>query len=150
MKVAMVKHTPAGQVFWFGVPDRFADSIRPGSHVACDTSRGRKYGVVVGSPLDEKDVKTVAMASGASFPLRQIIAVAAPMSVESIKIPEYMTRTKPSDAKIAKRFMEVYHNGDFNTSVVVNEDGVLLDGYSAYLVAKQLGHNTITAIRLEG
>ncbi len=146
MKVAMVKHTPVGQVFWFGVPDRFVNDIHPGSRVACDTVRGRKFGVVVGSPLNEEDAREVAVASGARFPLCQISAVATKVPMQNIKIPKYMARTKPRDEKISKRFMEVYHNGEFNTSVVVNKNGMLVDGYSAYLVAKKLGLDLITAI----
>ncbi len=150
MKVAMVKHTPAGKVFWFSVPDRFVNEIHPGSHVACDTARGRKFGVVVGSPLDEEDARAVAMASGARFPLREISAVATKVPMQNIKIPKYISRTKPRDEKISKRFMEAYHNGEFNTSVVVNKNGMLMDGYSAYLVAKKLGLDFITAICVEG
>lgn len=149
MKVAMVKHTPAGQVFWFGVPDRFVNDIHPGSRVACDTAWGQNLGVVVGSPLNEKDVKAIAIASGAKFPLRQIVAVATPVPMQDIKISKYMSCTKPRDEKISKRFLEVYHNGEFNTSVVIGKDGVLVDGYSAYLVAKELGLDSIIAIRIE-
>lgn len=150
MKVALVKHTPAGQVFWFGIPEHLVNDVHPGSRVACDTARGRKFGVVVGSPLNEEDVKEVAIASGAVFPLRQISAVATKVPMQNIKIPGYMARANPRDEKISKRFLEVYHNGEFNTSIVVNKSGMLVDGYSAYLVAKKLGFDFITAICVEG
>lgn len=147
MKVAMVKHTPNGKVFWFGVPDRLVNSIHPNSRVACDTARGRKYGTVVGSILDEKDVKDIMVASGATFPLQPIVAVAKGIPMADIKIPDYMARTKPCDDKMVKRFLELYHTGNFKTNVVVRKDGILIDGYSAYLVAQMMGFDFLTGIK---
>ena len=37
-----------------------------------------------------------------------------------------------------KRFREYYRTGQFNTRVTVDDSGVLLDGYTAYKVAKML------------
>ena len=111
MKVAMVKHTSCGQVFWFETPEHLVGKLHPGSHVACDTARGRRYGTVVVSDLDDQDVKEIMTASGATFPLRKIVATTQNVLLSAIKIPEYMARTKPSDEKIAKRFLEFYHTG---------------------------------------
>lgn len=86
------------------------------------------------------------MASGATFPLRKIVATTVNIALDSIVIPNYMVRSRPSDEKIAKRFMEYYHNKRFNTNVVVAENGVLVDGYTAYLVAKVLGLPYISGI----
>ncbi len=121
MKVAMVKHKPYGKVFWFEIPEH----------------------------LDEQDVKEVMLASGATFPLSTIEATTQKVLMSAIKIPEYMTRTKPSDEKIAKRFLEFYHTGQFNTNVALDDNAVLVDGYSAYLVAQKVGIVFLPAIYKE-
>lgn len=146
MKVAMVKHTPCGKVFWFEIPEHLEGKVQIGSRVACDTARGRRYGIVVAADLDEQDVKEVMVASGATFPLRKIVATAQMVLMSSIKIPAYMARTKPADGKIAKRFLEFYHTGQFNTNIALHDNGVLADGYSAYLVAKKIGLAFLPAI----
>ena len=53
-------------------------------------------------------------------------------------IPEEFRRTPPRDWKLAKRFLEYYHTGSFHTKVLVDEAGVMRDGYTAYLAAKTL------------
>lgn len=149
MKVAMVKHSPNGKVFWFETPKYLEGLLTTGSRVACDTNRGRQYGVIVGANLDEKDVLEVMTASGATLPLRKIIATARMVPIDKIKIPEYMKRTKPRDEKIAKRFLEFYHTGQFDTNVALSDDGTLVDGYSAYLVARTVGLSLLPAIYKE-
>ena len=69
----------------------------------------------------------------------------------SAKYPcsDYMARTKPSDEKIAKRFLEFYHTGQFNTNVALDDNAVLIDGYSAYLVAQKVGLTFLPAIYKE-
>ena len=146
MNVAMVKHGNSEKIYWFEVPARLSDAIKPGIRVACHTARGRKYGIVVGSVVNKADVHELMVASGATFPLRQIVATTADIALDSIAIPDYMKHSKPSDEKIAKRFMEYYHNKKFNTNVLVADNGLLLDGYTAYLVAKVLGLPYISGI----
>lgn len=143
MNVAMVKHENCEKIYWFEVPDHLVTDVTLGIHVLCDTARGKKYGTVVGSVVNAKDVQI----SSATFPLRQIIAVAHDIALDSIKIPDYMKRASPSDNKIAKRFLEYYHTMKFDTNVVVKNDGTLEDGYSAYLVAKMLALPSISGIR---
>ena len=146
MKVAMVKHSSRGKVFWFEVPESLVGKIQAGARVACNTARGRRYGTVVAADLDEQDVKEVMLASGATFPLSTIEAATQKVPMSAIKIPEYMARTKPSDKKIAKRFLEIYHTGRFNTNIALDNHGFLVDGYSAYLVAQALGFTFLSAI----
>ncbi len=150
MNVAMVKHGNCGKVYWFEVPDHLVAGITPGIRVACDTSRGRKYGVVVGSVVNADDVREIMQASGAIFPLRKIVAVTYDIPLDIIQIPDYMKHTKPHDEKIAKRFMEFYHTGQFDTNVALDGKGFLVDGYSAYLVAQKIGLATIPTVCKEG
>lgn len=145
MKVAMVKHSPHGKVYWFEVPEE-SGYVYPGAHVACDTARGMVRGIVVGSVMDECDVYDIMIASGAKFPLRKIVANWRCVPLASITIPKYFKNTKPRDETIAKRFLELYNTGGFQTDVIVSDDGVLQDGYSAYLVAKFIGVSHIDAI----
>lgn len=104
---------------------------------------------VVAADLDEQDVKEVMLASGATFPLSTIEATTQEVLISAIKIPGYMARTKPSDEKIAKRFLEFYHTGQFNTNVALDDNAVLIDGYSAYLVAQKVGLTFLPAIYKE-
>ena len=138
MNVAMIKHGNCGKVYWFEIPDHLADKVKPDARVVCDTARGRKYGVVVGSVVNEADVRDLMTASGATFPLRKIVGTTCDIAMDSIVVPDYMKHSKPSDEKIAKRFMEYYHTGKFSTNVVVADNNKLVDGYTAYLVAKAL------------
>lgn len=146
MKVAMVRHKQYGKVFWFEIPKYLVGKLQPGFRVSCNTARGLRYGTIVAADLEEQDVREVMLASGATFPLSTIKATAQMVPMSAIKIPEYMTRTKPSDDKIAKRFLEFYHTGQFNTNVALSDNGVLVDGYSAYLVAQKIGLLFLPAI----
>lgn len=145
-KVVMVKHTPCGKVFWFEVSKNLAPRIVPGVRVLCDTRRGLRHGVAVSTALNANDVKDVMATTGATEPLRRIVNVAQSIFVDSIKIPNYMAQSHPSDEKIAKRFLEIYHTNDFQTNITVDRDYNLVDGYSAYLVAMKMGMGVVNAI----
>ena len=86
----------------------------------------------------EDDAKEIMIAAGAKFPLRKIVAVGCLIPIDAIKVPTYMSRSVPNEEKIVKRFREYYRTGQFNTRVTVDDSGVLLDGYTAYKVAKML------------
>ena len=133
----------------FEIPEHLVGKLQPGFRVACNTARGRRYGTVVAADLDEQDVKEVMLASGATFPLSTIEATTQKVPMGIIKIPGYIARTKPSDEKIAKRFLEFYHTGQFNTNVALDDNAVLIDGYSAYLVAQKVGLAFLPAIYKE-
>ncbi len=149
MEVAMVKHRPNGKVFWFEIPESLEGCIYPGCHVACDTARGTRYGTVVGANLNDTDIKTVMIASGAIFPLRMITDVARTFPMASIQIPKYMSNTKPREEKIAKRFLEFYHTGRFDTDIIIDQDHMLVDGYSAFLVAETLKLDYLPVIQIK-
>lgn len=150
MKVAMVKHSKDGKTLWFEVPEELEDKIDDGTRVVCDTVRGQQPGFAVGRPLDSDSVHDIMEKSGAVFPLRKILSVKGAgtektegvtlkkVPMENIKVHGYLLSSKPSNSKIAKRFMEYYHTGGFRTRVIVTERGVLKDGYTAYLAAKTL------------
>ena len=65
------------------------------------------------------------------------------IDVTSIIVPKAFKYSNPSTEKIAKRINEYRTHGKFKTPVVVGEDGMLKDGYTAYLVAKMLDITTL-------
>ena len=146
MNVVMVKHGRYGKEYWFEVPDQIASQLLHGTRVACDTIRGKKYGVTVGSVVSSDDVMEAMQTFGATFPLRKILSAAHDVKLADITIPNHMARHPPCDALLSKRFLEYYHTTRFNTKVVVDENGVLKDGYSAYLVARLLGLPVISVM----
>lgn len=145
MKVAMVKHSPNGKIFWFEIPEEYEDRIRVGSRVACETAYGQKYGIVIGADLNADDVKELMIAGGATFPLKKIGSITEMIRIDDIKIPSHFASTTPKDEKLAKRFLEMYHTGKFDTNIAVNARGYLTDGYSAYLVARYMGQDFLKA-----
>lgn len=136
----MVKHTTESKGYWFEAPNNLADKIHPGVRVVCDTAIGQQDGTVSSVLLSngEDDAKEIMIAAGAKFPLRKIVAVGCLIPIDAIKVPTYMSRSVPNEEKIVKRFREYYRTGQFNTRVTVDDSGVLLDGYTAYKVAKML------------
>ena len=140
MRAVMVKHTTESKGYWFEAPNNLADKIHPGVRVVCDTAIGQQDGTVSSVLLSngEDDAKEIMIAAGAKFPLRKIVAVGCLIPIDSIKVPTYMSRSVPNEEKIVKRFREYYRTGQFNTRVTVDDSGVLLDGYTAYKVAKML------------
>lgn len=151
MKAAMVKHNNESKGYWFEVPDHLDGKIQPGMYVICDTAFGRRRGAVVGVLISSgaDEAKRIMVSSGAKFPLRQVVATEPRIihiPIEDIKVPSYMTRSTPGENKIAKRFLEYYRTGQFNTRVAVNDDGVLTDGYTAYKVARMLHLTHLPAV----
>lgn len=148
MRAVMVKHTTESNGYWFEAPDNLADKIHPGVRVVCDTAIGQQDGTVSSVLLSngEDDAKEIMIAAGAKFPLRKIVAVRCLVSIDTIKIPTYMTRSVPSEEKIVKRFREYYCTGQFDTRVTVDDSGMLLDGYTAYKVAKMLHLTHLLAV----
>ena len=140
MRAVMVKHTTESKGYWFEAPNNLADKIHPGVRVVCDTAIGQQDGTVSSVLLSngEDDAKEIMIAAGAKFPLRKIVAVGCLIPIDAIKVPTFMSRSVPNEEKIVKRFREYYRTGQFNTRVTVDDSGVLLDGYTAYKVAKML------------
>ena len=145
MEVAMVKHSENSKIYWFGVPKQLEGELHSGDRVICDTAKGAQDGVVVSAGMRDQDVADVMKTSGATYPLRMIVNVTKDIPLKKIVIPEEFKRTPPRDWKLAKRFLEYHHTGSFHTKVLVDEDGILRDGYTAYLAAKTLHLPYLTA-----
>lgn len=147
MYATMVKHSKNAHVYWYEVPDRLLDKVAPGKRVMCKNARGYTVGTALSSPVEADECTIPVMtASGAVFPLCHIVDLDQDVYIGSITVPEYMRNSSPSNEKLAKRFLEYYQRGRFDTNVVIAEDGTLIDGYSAYVVAVTLGLSKIPAI----
>lgn len=146
MKYVGVKHQPdQEQIYWFSVPDALEKMVFVGAKVWCNTRIGITTGkiVMIMDGFTEPDAKRII---GDYFPLKQLAAVEREFEIAEIHIPWDMESSTPSPDKIAKRVSELYSTGSFNTDVSCSAEMNLEDGYTAYLVAKMFGHNTIKGV----
>lgn len=65
------------------------------------------------------------------------------VKITDIKITTAFSNTIPDSDKIVKRVEEYKKHGKFDTSIVIDCKGYLVDGYSAYLVCKMLEVDTL-------
>lgn len=138
MNIILVKHPDSAKLYCFSVPDHLATSVRRGSKVICNTARGMEVGIVKTGVITGSGAEDVARLNGARFPLADIDGVFVDLPMEEIGIPDYIAKSIPATEKIAKRLDEYRKCRAFFTSVVLNREHELIDGYSAYLVAKML------------
>lgn len=144
MKYVGVKHKPEHEnVFWFSVPESISDYVIVGTQVLCNTKKGENSGIVERVMEGVSQTEAVSII-GDYFPLKNILAVKRNLELSDIHIPWDMHQSTPSPEKIANRISELYHTGSFNTPVICSADNNLRDGYTAYLVAKMFGHETLS------
>lgn len=63
----------------------------------------------------------------------------------NIKIP--FKFTAPSEKKLHKRNLYYLKHGYFKSTIILNEDNLLIDGYTTYLLALNKGYDYITILR---
>ena len=151
MNLAMVKHPRCAKNYWFQVPDELNGIVRASYAVICDTRLGAQPGVVsftASFDINDERFRAVLEECGATFPLRKITAVYTTLPINKIVVPNRIRRTTPKAKKLSARFLEWNQFGCFKTAVVIGKDFVLSDGYSAYVVAKAIGHRVL-AVRME-
>lgn len=143
MKYVAVKHKPTHtNVWWFSVPEELNDMVHVGAEVLCNTRKGSASGKIeaVMDGLSQSDAEKII---GNHFPLKSLIAVSVDYDMDGIHIPYHIASSNPAPEKISQRMIEFYSAGKFNTPVIFSADGNLRDGYTAYLVAKMFGHDTL-------
>lgn len=145
MKYVGVRHTQSNQLYWFSVPEELLDYIIAGTNVICDTRKGETEGVVerVLDGFSEGEVRQI---SDNRYPFKSIIGALVDYGVSNIHIPWEMEASSPSPDEMCSRMREFYSTGAFKTRIVVATDGTLLDGYTAYLVAKMFGHDSLRVV----
>lgn len=137
-----VRHEPKQtSVYWFEVPESMKSVIKVGSEIICQTKKGENQGTVV-CVMDGISKNEAAKIIGNYFPLKKVIAVAVELDISEVHIPWEMAGHTPTVDEIANRIQEFYDKGAFGR-VLFGADNNMLDGYSAYLVARMFGHDTI-------
>ena len=61
------------------------------------------------------------------------------MKLSKIKISKEFRRCPPRWTKMLDKQAFYIENGKFEQPIVVNKENVLIDGYTTYLLAKQMG-----------
>lgn len=144
MNVILVQHNEQDQKkYCFAVPDHLISRIRRGVDVICDTGRGNMPGRVVSDVLTGEEADRAIVDRHATMPLKSIISVVDKIDISSIQVPIWMELSKPRKDKLAKRKQEIETIGCVKTKVSVDEEGILQDGYTAYLVCKNMGMSEI-------
>ncbi|WP_143322704.1 hypothetical protein [Clostridium sp. HBUAS56010] len=64
--------------------------------------------------------------------------------LSKIKISPAMLSHPPKPYKIAQRYTYYLHNQQFQSPIILDQNYNLLDGYITYLIAKMMGHKTVT------
>lgn len=67
------------------------------------------------------------------------------VKIANIKIPNYFK--KPNCWKLEQRRRYYYTYKYFRDTIILDEYGYLVDGYTTYLLAKELGFDYITILR---
>ena len=65
--------------------------------------------------------------------------------IECIKIKKYFK--KPRKTKIKEKEEYFNKHGYFRSTIILNKNNVLIDGYTTYLLAKEQGYKSITILR---
>lgn len=145
-KYVGVRHGEQKQVYWFEVPLSLQSIACIGASVTCDTRRGEMPGTIVKilEGLDKSEATRIVAQK--YYPLSRLLTVQTEQKMSDIYIPfEMETGCTPQPEELADRVREFYATGGFS-NVAFRPDGTLIDGYSAYMVAKMLGHDTLKGI----
>lgn len=149
MKYLAIRHTlEQTKRWWFFCPKRMEHMVSIGARVLCNTSQGETIGQIM-SIMDSVPQSEAELIIGRRFPLKPIFGVEVNMKMDKIHIPLRFFLSSPDPAEIAKRMQEWYLSSKFQDTVLFAPDGTLQDGYTAYLVAKMFGHETLRGFCLE-
>lgn len=144
MNIVLVQHSEQQtRKYCFAVPDSLLTHIHLGVDVICDTRRGHTHGRVVSEVLTGEAAERIITDNHATTPLKNILAVVESIDISNVCVPIWMEASEPRKDKITKRKQELKNFGCVKTRVCVSEDGVLQDGYTAYLVCKNKGMTAI-------
>lgn len=138
MNVIFVRHLGKKKNYAFEVPVELAPYVAKGNTVVCDTAKGENLGITTSGLLYGPGVEDVAIMHGATLPLARITGVWSEIPMRSIRLPRRFTGNLPRAEKLQTRMDEYKASGSFRTNIIVDEDGYLQDGYSAYCIAKIL------------
>ena len=86
---------------------------------------------------------------------RRLVSQKMELTLKKIHIPEELQQSSPMEFKLAMNFDTYEKNGHFHSDIIILHENhsqeqpfTLLDGYSAYIVAKELGLKTVDVIKV--
>lgn len=135
---------------WHEVPESLAYKINKGDTLLCFHKNYEVTGKATTNVMHGDGIEELLGQSKSHFDDLKVLAKFEEFIMEDIKIPDIFSSTYPSIEKINKRLEEYYDSGKFNTLVKLNHDNLMLDGYTAYLVARMFGEKTLLGIKVEG
>lgn len=139
MRYCGIKHKAKSErTYYFKLPNELSHA-RVGDYVTCNTKRGRTSGVIVSITEADSDADFCSVVK-CKMPIRYVSTVGGKMlDTAAVKIPLEFRKKKPSNDKLIRRVMEFAAHKGFDTKIVVDTDGYIVDGYSAFLTAQFLG-----------
>ena len=147
MRMVTVRHKPRQkQVYCFSVPSALAPYLgnANGTRGTCITRKGIQPGTIVGDSMEGSEAMRFAKENGAHFPLASITSVRKMLPIDQIRVPGYLLNSRPRAEKLQQRRAEYESTGEFSTAIRIDAmSGELLDGYTAYVAAKQMGLNKL-------
>ena len=149
MHCVIVRHRNSEKNYLFEVPEDLLEHVAAGRICVCDTRFGKQQGVILTDAAEMRPEDIALFYPEATLPLRQLVGVYEYFPLEAIKIPKCFRRTTPRPETIYKRLRELRDTGTFRTHVAV-ENGVLQDGYSAYLVSKMYDRKLPVLVEAKG
>ena len=142
MLYAAVRHHPdQAKLFWFAIPDELIPVADAGDACLCSTTSYGEQPGKIEAILDCSDPSVTRSIIGIpqEKPIRFLTGVEFCKSLEDIWIPAKFANA-PNPRKLRDREIEYAATGRFDTRVCLDPNGMLLDGYSAYVAAKKMGH----------
>lgn len=160
-RIVAVKHSHEknAKEYWFNVPEKITCDLQIGDTVYCDTFQGIVEGYVTkiietneingvkSIKLVEEKKNNVGNLVGEFThwscitlevdPEKDIIGKKVKCNLEDIIISKGMRRTRPRIEKLQEKLAEYYMNGRKVLSpIIINSSGILVDGYTTYLIHK--------------
>jgi len=146
--VIQVKHSPNDKAYTFNVPMKLIPVLKRNMCVTVKTRIGKSSGVTVSEIISGEAANEVIKVSGASLPLKSVVSLFRRIPLDSVIISDEFAKTHPRSDTLMNCYEHYRKYKKFNGHIVVDENGVLIDGYTRYLVAKMFGHKNIRVIAM--
>lgn len=144
MIVSVLHEKGQDKTFNFFVPRPLIARIELGSIVLCWTRYGVKTGIVRHiTPTSEDISETTSNMLKKYAPLKPIIGVVSNINMRHIVVPVVFEELRPKLGKMIKALQDYYMHDEHRTNVIIDTNGYLLDGYTAYLMYKMFDHTNI-------
>lgn len=133
------KTTSLGDHVWVSLWGCSAGGIYPGRGVGVRLGSCLHMGVVSTNVISGDGLEEMLLTVDPQFPRVRLEFLVLKYPLKGLVVPNPMIYSEVSEDILEERRREYKANGAFSTRVLVDDDNELLDGYSAYLVAKELG-----------